>query len=568
MGLKKLQIFNFAIIGQLSVEFFDGFSIITGETGAGKSIIIDALNLALGEKANPNLIRAGADSALIECEFGGLGSDHPVVRFVQEHNIPVDGDTVAFRRELNINGRSKAWINQTQCPINVLKSAGDLLVDLHGQHDHQSLLKEENHIEFLDAFGNYQDLKQRVHDAYWELCHLIERQSVLREKRNLNREKRELWEFQLREIEKIAPLEGEDEELRKEKILLDNAEKIYRIAEELTNALYEADDQTLYQQVLEINRKLATLNEIDSEFSGELARFEEMKFAIQELANRLSAYSQNLPFDPGRIEYVNQRLYQIQQLQKKYGTSITEILKYKEKIGKALAADDTLDDDIRKIEKEIEDSKKWYADLALQLSDERRRTAQKFEQEIGGTLTRLGIPGSQFSVQIEPTVAENGWIVVDGQSLRCDSQGIDKVLFLISTNPGEPLRSLIEIVSGGEISRIMLALKSIMAGKDRIPVVIFDEIDTGISGKVAQIVGRQLKSLAEVHQVICITHLPQIAGLGKHHYKVYKQSDDGRSQTNIQRLDHNARIEEIALLIGGATVTETTRQQARELLAE
>lgn len=568
MGLKRLQIQNFAIIEQLGVDFFGGFSVITGETGAGKSIIIDALNLALGEKANPNMIRAGAESAVIECEFDDLGSDHPALQFIRENGIPISGEVVSFRRELNINGRSKAWINQMQCPINVLKSAGDLLVDLHGQHDHQSLLKEENHLEFLDAFGDYQALKKGVRDAYLEVSHRIDRHSVLTERRNLNREKRELWEFQLKEIEKVNPGEAEDVQLINEKKLLDNVEKLHRISEELSNALYEADENTLYQQILEINHKLALLNEIDAKFSAELARFEEFKFMIQELSNRLSVYMQEIQFDPGRIEYVNQRLYQIQQLQKKYGSSIAEILEYRQKIEKSLAENDHLDHDILKIEKELEDSKKRYTELARQLSEKRRQAAQIFEQEIVAALTRLGISGSHFSVQIKTAVAENGWIQIDNQPVRCESQGIDKVLFLISTNPGEPLRSLIEIVSGGEVSRIMLALKTIMAGKDRIPVVIFDEIDTGISGKVAQIVGRQLKSLAEIHQVICITHLPQIAGLGKHHYRVYKQSEDGRSQTNIQLLSHEERIGEIAALIGGATVTETTRRQALELLTE
>lgn len=568
MGLKRLQIQNFAIIEQLAVDFFGGFSVITGETGAGKSIIIDALNLALGEKANPNMIRAGAESAVIECQFDDLGSDHPALQFIRENGIPISGEVVSFRRELNINGRSKAWINQMQCPINVLKSAGDLLVDLHGQHDHQSLLKEENHLEFLDAFGDYQALKKGVRDAYLEVSHRIDRHSVLTERRNLNREKRELWKFQLKEIEKVNPGEAEDVQLINEKKLLDNVEKLHRISEELSNALYEADENTLYQQILEINHKLALLNEIDAKFSAELARFEEFKFMIQELSNRLSVYMQEIQFDPGRIEYVNQRLYQIQQLRKKYGSSIAEILEYRQKIEKSLAEDDHLDHDILKIEKELEDSKKRYTELAGQLSEKRRQAAQIFEREIVAALTRLGISGSHFSVQIKTAVAENGWIQIDNQPVRCESQGIDKVLFLISTNPGEPLRSLIEIVSGGEVSRIMLALKTIMAGKDRIPVVIFDEIDTGISGKVAQIVGRQLKSLAEIHQVICITHLPQIAGLGKHHYRVYKQSEDGRSQTNIQLLSHEERIGEIAALIGGASVTETTRRQAQELLTE
>lgn len=568
MGLKNLKINSFAIIDRLTVDFHQGFSVITGETGAGKSIIIDALNLALGEKASPAMIRSGADSAVIECVFTDLAQNHPVIIFLQKNNINVDSGELRLKRELYTNGRSKAWINQTQCPINVLKSAGDLLVDLHGQHDHQSLLRDENHIDFLDAYGNYQDLLKNVHDSYYTLSQLIERHSLLTEKRKLNREKRELWEFQLNEINKVDPVEGEYEELLKEKAILDNSEKIHLLSEELTNALYEADDNTLYQQVLEINKKLNTLNTIDPEFSDELARFEEMKFTIQELSKHLSNYSRNIQFDPGRAEIVSQRLFALQQLMKKYGSGIQEVLDYKSQIERNLNDDDGLDADIRKIEKEIEAAQKQYTELALKLSEARQKAAEKFEREIVQALTQLGIAEGRFKINIEKLESDRGWVVVDGKHIRCDESGIDRVTFMISTNPGEPLRPLTEIVSGGEVSRIMLAMKSIMAGKDHIPVVIFDEIDTGISGKIAQIVGRQLKSLSAVHQVICITHLPQIAGLGNHHYRVYKQSGNGRSQTNIDLLDYDERVAEIASLIGGTTITETALEQARELLAD
>ena len=568
MGLKNLKITSFAIIDQLSVDFFDGFSVITGETGAGKSIIIDALNLSLGEKASPAMIRAGAGSAIIECMFSGLDNNHPVIQFLRRNNIEVPNGELTLRRELNLNGRSKAWINQIQCPINILKTAGDLLVDLHGQHDHQSLLHDDNHIEFLDAYGNYDGLRENVHNAYYTLSHQIEKYSVLREKRIINREKRELWEYQLNEINKVDPVDGEYERLLKEKTILDNSEKIHLLSEELTNSLYEADENTLYQQVLEINKKLATLNAIDPEFSDESARFEDMKFAIQDLSKHLSNYLRHIQFDPGRAESVSQRLFSLQQLVKKYGSTIREVVDNKTKIEKYLDEDDGLDNDIIKIEKEIEISKKRYTDQASKLSEKRKQTAAKFETELIRTLSKLGIAGSRFKVSIEQIESVSGLVAIDKKQIRCDESGIDRVVFIISTNPGEPLRPLTDIVSGGEVSRIMLAMKSIMAGKDHIPVVIFDEIDTGISGKVAQIVGMQLKTLSTVHQVICITHLAQIAGLGNQHYKVYKQSNDGRSQTNIDRLNHEERIAEIASLIGGTTVTETTLKQARELLAD
>ncbi|MDO9548947.1 MAG: DNA repair protein RecN [Candidatus Marinimicrobia bacterium] len=568
MGLKSLKITSFAIIDQLSVDFYKGFSVITGETGAGKSIIIDALNLALGEKANPAMIRAGASSAIIECTFADLDNKHPVIQFLQQNDLQALNGELKLRRELNINGRSKAWINQAQCPINILKAAGDLLVDLHGQHDHQSLLRDENHIEFLDAYGNYGDLRENVHAAYFALSRLVEKYTLLTEKRKLNREKRELWEFQLNEINKVDPVDGEYERLLKEKAILDNSEKIHTLSEELTNSLYEADENTLYQQVLDIIKKLDTLNTIDSEFTDELNRFEEMQFTIQDLSKHLTNYIRNIQFDPGQAENISQRLYLLQQLMKKYGSTIRDIVDYKTKIVTYLDEDDGLDNEIMKIEKEIEISKKRYFDQALKLSEKRKETATKFETELIQTLSKLGIAGSRFKVGIEQVESSGGWVMINGKQLRCDESGIDRVAFMISTNPGEPLRPLIDIVSGGEVSRIMLAMKSIMAGKDQIPVVIFDESDTGISGKVAQTVGWQLKKLSEMHQVICITHLPQIAGLGNYHYKVYKQSGSGRSQTNIDQLDHEERVTEIASLIGGTKITDTTLKQARELLTD
>ena len=566
MGLKNLKIDSFAIIDHLVVDFSDGFSVITGETGAGKSIIIDALNLALGEKAASTMIRSGSNSAIVECSFTDINSGHPVNSFLKSNGIELDSGKIVLKREVNINGRSKAWINTIPCPINVLKSAGDLLVDLHGQHDHQSLLHDDKHIDFLDAYGEYDNLLNNVSTAYHELSHLIEKYTVLVEKRSLNRERRELWEFQLKEIENVNPGENEYDSLLKEKTLLDNAEKIHTLSEELTNSLYEADEDTLYQRVLEITRKLGALNQIDPEFSDELARFEEIKFTIQELSRHLTDFNQNLQFDPGRAEIVNHRLFDIKQLMKKYGADIPEVLSYKKKIEHNLAEDDGLDKEIQDIEIKINDARKQYSEIAAQLSDARKKTARDFENEIVNVLAKLGIKDSRFEISIKSIESAQGWAVCNGKRVRCDAFGIDNVIFNISTNPGEPLRPLANIVSGGEVSRIMLAMKSIMAGKDHIPVVIFDEIDTGISGKVARIVGEQLKALSGVHQVICITHLPQIAGLGDNHYRVYKESRDGRSNTRIVLLDKDKRVTEIASLIGGSTITDVTRRQALELI--
>jgi DNA repair protein RecN (Recombination protein N) len=566
MGLVSLKISNFAIINNIDVKFLDGFTVMTGETGAGKSIIIDALSLALGEKATPAMIRSGADTAEIECQFLAINPDHPVFGFLAENQIQAAEWELTLRRELNVNGRSRAWINDTPCTVSVLKTVGDLLVDLHGQHDHQSLLKEENHIQFLDAFGGYRELLEKVHDSYLNLQHLNEKLTLWSEKRKLNQEKRELWEFQLNEINQIDPHEGEYEELLKEKSILENVEKIHLIAEELKQILYQGDENTVYQQLLSAVKKLTTLNNITPDFSEELSSLEEAQFLVQEIANHLATYSDDLRFDPNRLETVNKRLYSLQQLMKKYGATLPEVLAYKAQVQHNLSEDDGLDVEISKTTRQFEKQRLEYEKIAIELSQSRKHQAVLLETQIATALTRLGLTGSQFKIEIKQLNDIKGWVQLGERRVRGNSDGIDNVAFEISTNPGEPLRSLVNIVSGGEVSRIMLAMKSILAGKDHVPVVIFDEIDTGISGKIAQVVGYELKSLAEVRQVICITHLPQIAGLGEHHYQVYKVSDNGRNYTRIAKLSAEERVEEIAALIGGNLVTETTRQQARELI--
>jgi len=566
MGLVSLKIDNFAIIENIMVSFEPGFTVLTGETGAGKSIIIDALNLALGEKASLAMIRTGADNAVIECEFTGISRNHPVYQFLKDNQFPIDSGLIILKRQLSANGRSKAWINEIPCTIYQLKLTGDLLVDLHGQHDHQSLLREDNHIRFLDDFGGYRELLTNVQSIYSKLSHNIERYDLLMEKRRLNRERRELWEFQLDEINKIDPHEDEYDQLVREKALLENSEKIHQVADELTRILYEDEGNTIYRQLLTSIQKLSILNGIDAEFSDELKKLEETRFVIQDLSNHLSTYVENIQFDPLRLETVNQRLYNLQQLMKKYGETLTEVIRYKENIRYNINDDEGLDTGILKISKEIDVMKQEYRNAALELSEQRKKQAEIFEKYISAALLRLGIPGSQFKVMIRQEPDADGLVELETGKVKGDGGGIDNVIFEISTNPGEPLRPLASIVSGGEVSRIMLAMKSIMAGKDSIPVVIFDEIDTGISGRIAQVVGHELKSLADVHQVICITHLPQIASLGNSHYKVYKESEDGRSYTKISRLSETERIEEIASLIGGSLVTDTTRRQARELL--
>ncbi len=565
MSLARLKIKNFAIIDRIDISFKPGFTVITGETGAGKSIIIDALNFSLGGKTSASMIRFGSQTAAIECIFNCDVNDSSAISFIKSKGLAAEKNSFTLKRELYSSGRSKAWINGKSCPNSVLKEVGNLLVDLHGQHDHQSLLNEDNHISFMDAFGNYQEQIGKVSVLWYKLKNLKEQRDILEQKWKINKEKRELWEFQYKEIQTVNPKENEYDELLKEKATLENSEKIHQISTELINNLYEGDD-TFYQKIQEVSKNLRVLNDINGSFSNYLTKLEEVQYLFQELSNQLSQYCNGVKYDPMRLETINQRLYSLQQLMKKYGSTLKEVIDYKNEISGSLNDDEGLEKKLFKLDKNIKEAVANYSNAALSLSQKREEQAEILEKELEKALNRLGIKGSRFKVRLEYVPDPDGWVHVAGQTYQGDSTGVDKIAFEISTNPGEPLKPLISIVSGGEVSRIMLALKSILAGRDQIPVLIFDEIDSGISGKIAHVVGEELRELGKVHQVICITHLPQIAGLGDDHLSVNKVTKDERSLTQIERLSKGERVDEIAKLIGGKVVTETNLQQARELL--
>ncbi|MFA4838492.1 MAG: DNA repair protein RecN [Candidatus Neomarinimicrobiota bacterium] len=558
MRLLRLKIEKFAIIKQIDMEFKPGFTVMTGETGAGKSIIIEALNLALGDKASQTVIRSGEESASVECVFQVDRQNPRLTAFFRAKEIDTERESLIFRREISNNGRSKAWINGKSCPISLLKEVGDRLVDLHGQHDHQSLLNEETHIDFLDAYGNYAELLAEVKYCWQHLRSVQDSLNILEQRRKINHEKRELWEYQLDEVQKVAPKSGEFEELTQTKTILENAEKIHVISEELTNALYESDD-ALYHRTVEIGKKLGNLSRLHPMFGDYLVKLEESQYLFQEISNQLTNFVSRLEFDPLRLEKINQRLYSLQQLMRKYGPGLEDVVAYAEKVRRNLTEDDGLDVELTKLTKEVTAATEHYMTSANRLSERRREESTHLESKLESALNRLGIKGSLFKVKIDP--------IRESLNSLIGEKGIDRVVFHICTNPGEPLRPLVNIVSGGEVSRIMLGLKSILAGRDQIPVLIFDEIDTGISGRVARIVGEELRELAKFHQIICITHLPQIAGLGLDHLSVQKITDNGRSATQIVRLSPDERITEIATMIGGKSISQTTLRQAEELLA-
>jgi len=563
--LSKLIINNFAIIKYIAINFNNGFTTVTGETGAGKSIIINAIHLAMGEKADISKIRSGSDQSEIECVFTFDNLPENFQKFIEIHDIPLINNQLVLKRKLFSSGRSTAWINNKTCSNLILKQAGNFLVDLHGQHAHQSLLQEENHLSYLDSYGKYTNLLDKVRITWEKVVYNKNKLDLLFEKQKLNKEKRELWRYQFDEIEKISPKENEINDLVKEIRLLENAEKFIQIAKGLTNQLYEGEN-TFYNQIQDVIGKLQELNSIKDSFGDYLENLEQTKYLFQELSNDLNHNASSVEYDSSRLDELNTRLISIDKLVKKYGPEIQNVLEFQENLKIKLSEDENLDFDINDISKKLDHAKSDYLLFAQKLSAERKKYAVKFEKAVETSLNRLGVIGSKFSIKINHIESNTGLYEFDGKKYDCNELGIDKISFHIRTNPGEPISPLVDIASGGEVSRIMLAMKSILAAGDKIPVLIFDEIDTGISGQIARIVGEEMRKLSKSHQILCITHLPQIASLGDEHFVVRKVSDEKRNTTVIEKLDKINRIHEIAKLIGGKDISESGLSQASELI--
>ncbi len=565
MNLKKLIITNFAIIDKLDINFQPGLSVITGETGAGKSIIIGALNLAFGEKASSSMIRTGCEEAIIECCFAGKNKINSLYKLLDENNFLNFDNQLVLKRKISANGRSKAWINNHQCSVSMLKQVGAFLVDLHGQHDHQSLLNEENHLGFLDSTGNYSTNLEEVEKLWHTLKLQKEQLNLIIQKHKMGKEKKELWHFQYKEIQDVSPVENEYDELLGEKKILENGEKIHQLSSLLNEALYDGDN-TFYNNIQGVIKNLIELNRIKPIFDEYLERLEGSRFLFQELSNEVTDFANNVDFEPEQLENINQRIFTLQQLMKKYGPSLSDVLNYQKDIKAKLSTDENLESEIINLEKIIKDTEIKYSKACLKLSAKRTDQAKIMSKHIVTILERLGIKDGDFYVDIQRKKDNKGWAIIENERFDADAFGFDKIRFKICTNPGEPMRPLIDIVSGGEVSRIMLALKSILAEKDQIPVLIFDEIDTGISGPIARIVGEEIEKLSTAHQILCITHLPQIASLGNDHLCVIKETRNNFSFTKMVRLNNHERLREIAKLIGGKHITDSGLQQAKELM--
>ncbi|MFZ3064625.1 MAG: DNA repair protein RecN [Nitrospirota bacterium] len=565
--LQELRIQNLAIIDKLEIDFSNGLNVMTGETGAGKSIIVDALELVLGGRASAELIRTNADEAVVEAGFD-IEGNNKIADLISSFGIENDESRVIIKRIVSRTGKNRIYINNSLTNLSTLSAIGDELVDIHGQHEHQSLLKTDKHIDILDAFGSagydkkIYELRRDVEGCYNKLRSLKERLSEL-ENREKNRIKEEEFlRYQIREIEEAALNSKEDEELLSKKSVAANAGKLASLSNSAYEGLYEADASVI-KELSKILNAVKEISKIDNRVEETVKLCESAVFQLEESADFLRGYKEKIEFDADEFAKIDDRLDLINRLKKKYGSTIEDILQSLEEAKKRLQAMEKLNEDIGDIKAGIDKEKKDASILSMELSKKREKVAKDIEKKVEAELSDLNMKKTRFVVKMWK---ESGSDTEDGFSLT--SKGIDKIEFLISANLGEEPKSLSKIASGGELSRIMLALKAILADADSVPTLVFDEVDAGIGGGVAETVGERLKRIAKGHQVFCITHLPQIAGYADNHYFVEKKAEGSRTITKVVKLKEDGRVKELARMLGGKKITETTLKHAEEMLRQ
>ncbi|MBC8283796.1 MAG: DNA repair protein RecN [Nitrospinae bacterium] len=561
--LKEIRIQNFAIIENLVVNFESGLNVLTGETGAGKSIIIDALNLLLGGRADTDSIRTGESTALVEGLFHI--SNKETLAMVQEIGVETEDGELHIKRQISNSGKNRCFLNDSQITVSTLAKIGNRLVDLHGQHDHQTLLHPEIHVDLLDLFGKSKQSRDKFSKEFMEYQNLIKTLQSLNtdEKERLQRE--EFLGFQISEIDAANLSEDEEETIKTEKNKLRHAEKIREGLKKSQDLLSEQSGSIL-ENLRQILKELEPLVEVDQDLASPLERSQSAFYELEEVEDALRSHDRSLDFNPERLEEIEDRLAEINGLKRKYGNDVSEILSKRDQFANELEQLAGNEENTKKLAEEINKKEKVVSKLAIELADKREVGAKALKQGVEKELKELHMNGVRFGVDFNYPPDPKGFVEYRKEKLKPTSIGLGTLEFLFSSNPGEELKPMAKIASGGELSRIMLALKSILNKQDTIPVMIFDEVDTGIGGRVAEKVGDKLKKVAETKQVFCITHLPQIAGMASTHYRVEKQVQGKRTRSGIRQLDFEERVEELARMSSGEKITEASLQHARELI--
>jgi DNA repair protein RecN (Recombination protein N) len=546
--LSLLHIENIAVIEQADISFDRGFNVLTGETGAGKSIVIDAISAIVGERAYRDMIRTGTQKASVR----GVFTQVPELPWFAENGVTYDPETV-IQREIYLDGKNVCRVNGALVTVSILHKLGLQMINIHGQHDSAALFEEENHLTFLDDYAGNEALRQSYREGYDLVAELRRKIDKMTMDEGEKLRRMETLKYQITEIEKAAPEPGEDTALEERRKLLQNAEKLSQGMDEAVQCLYGDDDSEGAAGLLaQAEYALARLSRFSDSFASLHERVSDLKYQVQDAAEEARDARDGLSFSADELERIESRLDVLHRLRRKYGASCEEILAYLEQAKKELDDMEFADDHLEKLKKKLEKAEAEAWKRAEVLRKNRKENAEAMSARILGELAQLDMPRVRFACNF--------------RELELTPSGADAVAFYMSANAGEALKPLSKVASGGELARIMLAMKNVLAEKDQIGCLIFDEVDTGVSGRAAQKVAEKLRSLARFKQVLCVTHLPQLAALADTHLLISKAERDGRTYTSVTPLDKEGRKRELARIIGGTHITETTLKSAEEML--
>lgn len=555
--LTELRISNFAVLEQLELSIDSGFTVLTGETGAGKSLLIDAITLLVGGRASIDQIRFGQEEAHLEAAFQ-IPPGHPILATLRSQGVMGEKDAqLIVRRVLARSGRNRVYLNGVLSPVHMLEELGGTLIDIHGQHDQQSLLVPSVQLDALDAFGRLQPLREQYRVAYRDWIQARQERAELAAKVQDTAQRADYLAFQCRELDDAALNAGEEEALQAERRRLGSSHRLGELAAEAHGRIQD-DHGGILPNLAAAERAVGDLAQIDPDMQEALRLVTDAKVLLKEAADCLRGYSDRLETDPARLAAVEDRVALIQKLKKKYGGTIESVLETHRRVHEELERLQHSDEQLERFDKLIEERRGRVVQLAEHLGRQRKETAKRMTKVVRRELDALKMAQTQFKVGVASREADEAYGV----------DGADRVEFLLSANVGEPLKPLSRVASGGELSRVMLALKTALAGVDRVPVIIFDEIDTGVGGAVASAIGKRLKALGRFHQVLCVTHVPQVASQADHHWYLEKTQVKNRTVTTVRSLSRDGREFEIARMLGGETVTKKARETAAELIGE
>ncbi len=563
--LAQLHIENYALIDRVVVEFGPGLNILTGETGAGKSMIMGALGLVLGQRASTDVIRTSGKPTRVEALFDI--SEHAQLRqLLHMLDIETDEPTLLLKRVINKNG-SRCYVNTHLATLTMLQDIGQHLVDILGQHHHHTLLQRDQQLGLLDAFGKLTDEVATLQQMYHRYQDLEQERHGLRQSEQERLQRQDLVEFQLQEIDQAELQVGEEEHLQQERHLLVNAEKLHDLANEAYAALYQNDTSAIDLLGIALDR-LTQLAGLDPQQEALRNALQDSLYVLDDAAHSLRDYGDHMDVDPSRLQDIEDRIALISRLKRKYGNTIEEILKHRDAIAFEQQSWGQHEERLDELETELNQYRQSLKSLAITLSDKRQQAAERLEQAVQQELQELNMAHPVFRIEHTLRHSDSGDFAVGTEQVALTADGIDDITYLFSSNPGQAPKPLARIASGGELSRVMLALKSVLAREDQMPTLIFDEVDAGIGGQTARVIGEKLHRIARSHQIFCITHLPQIASHGDQHYRVEKSEDVDQTTTQLRPLEFAERIDEIARMTNGDDITEATRRHAEEMLMQ